>query len=251
MRRIMLCLAFMGLTATAAAGTGPAAVKAALKRMAPGATVADVAKAPLPGFYQALVGGRMVYVSADGNWIMDGKLYDADRRVNLTESSMRQVRRQALARVPAARRIIYAPDHPDYTVTVFTDLDCSFCRAFHRHIKAINAEGIAVEYLLWPRTGIKAHPSGRPTPSYLKAVSVWCADDRKAAFDAAKAGKAVPAAGDCTNPVADEYHLGERIGISGTPTVIAADGSILGGYMTPQQLLTALKLNAKHSTGKR
>lgn len=247
MRRMLLCLVLMGFAATAAAATsGPDAVKAALKRMAPGATVGDVAEAPLPGFYQAMVGGRMVYVSADGNWIMDGKLYDAAKRVDLTEDSMRDVRRAALAKVPESKRIVYAPDHPAYTVTVFTDLDCGFCRAFHRHIKAFNAEGIAVEYLFWPRTGIKAYPSGKPTDSYLKAVSVWCADDRKAAFDAAKAGKDIPRA-DCSNPVADQYHLGERIGIDGTPTVIAADGTLLGGYMTPKQLLTALKLNAKHA----
>src|SRR5699024_8376801 len=129
MRRIMLCLAFMGLAATAAAGTGPAAVKAALKRMAPGATVADVAKAPLTGCYQPRVGGLMVYVCADGNWIMFCNRYDADRLVNLSESSIREVRRQALASVPACRRIIYAHNRPDYTVTVFSNLGFSYCRA--------------------------------------------------------------------------------------------------------------------------
>ncbi len=240
----------MCLAATATAADGPDAVKSALQRVAPGVQIGHVEKAPLPGYYQAMVGGRLVYVSADGRWVMDGKLYDADQRVNVTEDSMRTVRRDALAKLPDSDRIVYAPAHPKYTVTVFTDLDCGFCRAFHRHIKAFNDEGIAVEYLFWPRTGIKAYPSGKPTSSYLKAVSVWCADDRKAAFDAAKAGKDVPQAA-CTNPVADEYHLGERIGIDGTPTVIAADGTLLGGYMTPKQLLTALKLNAKHSTDER
>lgn len=248
MRRTLLCLALgcLALTATAAE-TGPDAVKAALERMAPGAEVADIAKAPLPGFYQALVGGRMVYVSADGGWIMDGSLYNAEQRLNVTESSMAEVRRDALSKVPDSRRIIFAPQHPRYTVTVFTDLDCSFCRAFHHHMKQFNDEGIAVEYLFWPRSGIKAYPSGKPTSSYLKAVSVWCSKDRKTAFTEAKNGKDIASA-DCSNPVADEYHLGERIGIDGTPTVVAADGKILGGYMTPAQLLTALKLDAKHRT---
>ncbi|HET7299440.1 MAG TPA: DsbC family protein [Oleiagrimonas sp.] len=241
MRRILLLCVLAGMTFTAmAADTGPAAVKAALERMAPGATVTHLEKAPMPGFYQALVGGRMVYVSADGTWIMDGQLYNARQRSNLTEDSMRVVRRKALAGVPDSKRIIFAPPHPKYTITVFTDLDCAYCRAFHHHIKQFNADGIAVEYLFWPRSGIKGFPSGKPTPSYLKAVSVWCSADRKAAFTAAKNGKSIPSK-QCKNPVADEFRLGESIGVNGTPTIIAADGSVIGGYVTPPQLLHILE----------
>ncbi len=241
MRRFVLFCMLAGMAfAATAAGTGPAAVKAALKRMAPGVQVSHLRKAPMPGFYQALVGGRMVYVSADGTWIMDGQLYDAQKRRNMTEDSMRAVRRKALATVPDAERIIFAPPHPKYTVTVFTDLDCAYCRAFHKHIKQFNAEGIAVDYLFWPRSGIKAYPSGKPTPSYLKAVSVWCSKDRKAAFTAAKDGESIPSR-HCENPVADEFRLGARIGVDGTPTIIAADGTLLGGYLTPEQLLARLR----------
>lgn len=247
MRRILLLLVLGCVAATAAAGdSGPAAVTSALERMAPDAKVTQLGKAPLPGFYQALVGGRMVYVSADGNWIIDGRLYDADKRMDMTEASMRDVRREALAALPDSKRIIYAPEHPTYTVTVFTDPDCGFCRAFHRHIKAFNAEGIAVEYVFWPRSGLESYPSGKPTPTYLKAASVWCAEDRKTALSGAMAGKDVPQA-ECTNPVAEEYRLGKRIGIDGTPSVVAADGTLLGGYMTPEKLLAALKKNAKQS----
>jgi len=231
-----------------AANTVPAAVTAALARMAPGAEVTHLQKAPMPDFYQALVGGRMVYVSADGTWVIDGQLYNADKQRNLTERSMRSVRTRALAEVPASKRIIFAPPDPKYTVTVFTDLDCPYCRVFHQHIKQYNAEGIAVDYLFWPRTGIKAFPSGKPTKSYLKSVSVWCAKDRKAAFTAAKDGKSIPSR-HCTNPVADDFHLGERIGVNGTPTIIAPDGTVLGGYVPPKELLTMLKQHSAHSKG--
>lgn len=182
----------------------------------------------------------MVYVSADGTWIMDGKLYNADQRVDLSERSMRAVRRKALAEEQASAFITFGPAHPKYTVTVFTDLDCAYCRVLHKHMDEINAEGIAVRYLAWPRSGIKAVPSGKPTASYLKAVSVWCAKDRKAAF-AAAIGGARMAEADCTNPVAREFHLGEHIGVNGTPTIIAADGTVLGGYLPPEQLLRALQ----------
>ena len=153
---------------------------------------------------------------------------------------MKQVRRQALAKLPMSERIVFAPEHPKYTVTVFTDIDCAYCRALHKHIAQFNRDGIAVDYVFWPRTGIKAVPSGKPTSSYLKAVSVWCASDRKTAFTEAKEGHD-PKPATCPNPVADEFHLGERIGIDGTPTIIAADGTVLGGYVTPSQLLQMLQ----------
>ena len=243
-RRIAFCLlaaaCIVAPAVAAPAASGVPAVKAALQRMAPGVDIGRITKAPMPGFYQALVGGRMVYVSADGAWIMDGTLYDADRRVDLSARSMRAVRRKALAKEPASAFITFGPAHPKHTVTVFTDLDCAYCRVLHKHMDEINAEGIAVRYLAWPRSGIKAVPSGKPTAAYLKAVSVWCAKDRKAAFTAAIGGARMAPA-DCTNPVAREFHLGERIGVNGTPTIIAADGTVLGGYLAPKQLLRALQ----------
>jgi thiol:disulfide interchange protein DsbC len=236
---VVFSLAVAG-TAWATDAAGPPAVRAALLQLAPHADVSHIAKAPLPGFYQALVSGRLVYVSADGTYVMDGRLLDAHALRDLTADSMDTIRRDALAAVPAAHRIVFAPPHPKYTVTVFTDLDCAYCRALHEHIAPFNKDGIAVEYLFWPREGLVKVPSGRPTESYTKSVSVWCSADRKAEFTAAKAGKKIPAA-TCPNPVADEFHLGERIGVTGTPTIIAADGSILGGYLTPDQLLHALQ----------
>lgn len=240
--RQLLCLCMLSCIALTAmaADSGVPAAKAALTRMAPNAQITELHKAPLPGFYQALVGGRLVYVSADGTWIMDGQLYNAEQRRNLTQASMRGLRRKALAAVPDSKRLIFAPAKPKYTVTVFTDLDCPYCRVFHQHIKEYNAEGIAVEYLLWPRTGLHAVPSGKPTPAYLKAVSVWCADDRNAAFTAAKDGETIPTR-HCPNPVASEYKLGLRIGVNGTPAIIAADGTELGGYLSPPKLLQALR----------
>jgi thiol:disulfide interchange protein DsbC len=240
-RSVFLAVFSLALAgAVSAAESGPPAVRAALLKLAPDADVSDIAKAPLPGFYQALVGGRLVYVSADGTYVMDGRLLNARAQRDLTADSMNAIRREALAAVPASQRIVFAPPHPKYTVTVFTDLDCAYCRALHEHIAQFNKDGIAVEYLFWPREGLVKVPSGRPTDSYTKSISVWCSPDRKAEFTAAKAGKAIKPA-TCANPVADEFHLGERIGVTGTPTIIAADGSILGGYLTPDQLLHALQ----------
>jgi thiol:disulfide interchange protein DsbC len=242
MFRKFLMIALLALPAAAlASGSAPQVVKQALAKVAPDATVTHIGKAPMPGFYQALVHGRLVYVSADGQYVMAGQLFDSRAVVNLTQQRMSAIRLEALATVPASDRLVFAPQHPKYTVTVFTDVDCAYCRVFHQHIEQYNAEGIAVQYLFWPRTGIKSVPGGEPTPSYNKAVSVWCAKDRHKAFTAAMKGGAVPRA-TCSNPVAREYRLGESIGVDGTPTIVAGDGSVVGGYLPPRQLLQALRM---------
>ena len=109
----------------------------------------------------------------------------------------------------------------------------------HEHIADFNKAGFAVEYLAWPREGVNT-TAGRPTPTYSEMVSVWCAADRKAAFTEAKQGHA-PKALTCTNPVKDEFELGVRLGVTGTPTIITQDGRVLGGYITAQQALDDLK----------
>ncbi len=129
---------------------------------------------------------------------------------------------------------MFAPSgKPKYKVTVFTDIDCGYCRKLHSHIAELNQRGVEVDYLFFPRTGLN-------TPSYDKAVSVWCAKDRKAAFTAAKAGKD-PAPAKCDNPVADQYKLGAQVGVDGTPTILAADGTKIGGYLAPDQLVAKLQ----------
>src|SRR5690606_6715117 len=101
------------------------------------------------------------------------------------------------------------------------------------HIAEYNERGIQVDYLFFPR-------SGPGTPSFAKAESVWCAADRKSAFTAAKAGSD-PAPLKCDNPIAEEFKLGMEVGVDGTPTVFAPDGSKIGGYLTPDQLQAQLE----------
>ncbi|MBP1473611.1 DsbC family protein [Frateuria sp. MAH-13] len=228
--------------APAGSAVDPAAeqvVRAALKKLAPGVQIDQIAAAPLPGFYQVIASGQLVYVSADGKYMINGDVVDLAARENLSERAWAGFRKAELAKVPAAQRIVFAPPHPKYTVTVFSDVNCGYCRMFHSHIKQFNDEGIAVEYLAWPREGV-TDTAGEPTDTYKEMVSVWCAADRKAAFTAAKQGKA-PKSADCPNPVKDEFDLGVKLGVTGTPMVLGPDGMVLGGYVTPDKLLKLLE----------
>ncbi|TAL85078.1 MAG: DsbC family protein [Rhodanobacter sp.] len=243
---LLLCLAAWGFAAAAAPiigqGVTPAAekiVRQAVTRLAAKAEVDSIRVAPLPGFYQVIAAGQMMYVSADGHYLMNGELLDLGSKRNLSKAAWARFRKAELATVPASRRIVFAPAHPKYTISVFTDVNCGFCRELHKHVAAFNKAGVAVEYLAWPREGVTT-TSGRPTPTYTEMVSVWCAGDRRAALAAAMAGHA-PKPASCDNPVKHQFELGLKMGVNGTPTVIDADGHILGGYVTPQQLLKALQ----------
>jgi thiol:disulfide interchange protein DsbC len=227
-------IAVIAASAQAADKTGDAAARQALTTVAPQVKIDAIEAAPLPGYRQAIVGSHLVYVSDDGKFMLQGTLYDADSKRDLTGSRLAVDHKKKVDAVPAAKRIVFAPaDKPKYTITVFTDLDCGYCRKLHSQIAEYNKRGIEVDYLFFPRTGLNS-------PSYDKAVSVWCAKDRKAAFTAAKAG-ANPSPAKCENPVAEEFTLGTQVGVDGTPTIFAPDGSKIGGYLSPDEMLSKLQ----------
>ncbi|MEO7066295.1 MAG: DsbC family protein [Rhodanobacter sp.] len=225
-----------------ARGVSPAAekiVRQAVKSLSANVDINSIDVAPLPGFYQVIASGQLLYVSTDGRYLINGDLFDLSARKNVSDAAWAKFRKAELATVPASARIIYAPANPKYTVTVFTDVNCGFCRALHEHVAAYNKAGIAVEYLAWPREGVTT-TAGRPTPTYSEMSSVWCAGDRKSAMNAAMTGHA-PAPSSCSNPVKDQFNLGVELGVTGTPMIVGPDGRQLGGYLTPEQLLAALQ----------
>jgi thiol:disulfide interchange protein DsbC len=223
--------------AKAPASVAPAqdnpAIRAALLKIVPGMRISSIGPSPVPGFKEVVVDGKVIYASNDGKYLFQGVLIELATRKNMTGSSEAVIRKAVLAEVPSNRKIIFSPASPKYTVTVFTDIDCGFCRKMHAQIADYNKLGISVEYLFFPRTGIGSE-------SYQKAVNVWCAPDRKVALTMAKNDKALPKK-TCTNYVTQDYNLGVKIGVDGTPAVYAPDGQYLGGYLSPADLLKALQ----------
>jgi thiol:disulfide interchange protein DsbC len=210
-----------------------ATARAALQQLVPQIKIDTVEAAPLPGYRQVLIGSQIVYVSDDGKYMLQGTLYDVQNKHDLTASRLAVDHKRKVDAVPVSKRVVFAPAKPKYKVTVFTDLDCGYCRKLHSQIADYNKLGIEVDYLFFPRSGLNS-------PSYDKAVSVWCAKDRNAAFTAAKAGK-TPAPAKCDNPVAEEYKLGAQVGVDGTPSVYAPDGTRIGGYLSPTEMLAKLE----------
>jgi thiol:disulfide interchange protein DsbC len=216
-----------------AAPAAETAIRAALAKAVPGTPIDHVRQSPIPGYSEVAVGGRVVYVSNDGKYILQGTLVRLEDRFDMTEASQAVLRRAELAGVGPERRIVFkAKGTQRHRVTVFTDIDCGFCRKLHSQIADYNARGITVDYLFYPRAGINSE-------SYDKAVAVWCAPDRNQALTDAKADKPVPSR-TCANPIASEFKLGNKIGVDGTPAVFTDDGTHIGGYLSPDELLARL-----------
>ena len=216
----------------AAPGTAAARVTAALKKIDPNVKPEHIQAAPVAGFQQVIVGGQVMYVSNDGKYLMQGTLYDIANKRDAGAPALAAMRKDLLREIPLKDRIVFAPANPKHTVTVFTDVECGYCRKMHSEIAEYLKQGIAVQYVAFPRMGLASE-------DFKKMVAVWCSNDRKQALTRAKLDKPVVSA-NCTNPVAMQYRLGQRMGLEGTPMVLAEDGTQLGGYLPPAQLRQAL-----------
>ncbi|MBS0515413.1 MAG: DsbC family protein [Proteobacteria bacterium] len=196
-------------------------VRDALAKLAPGMKVEALAKSDLPGFFEVVIGnGQVVYVSADGKYLIQGEVYDVAQKASLTGRAQAGIRLAALKTLPQSKRLVFAPANPKHTVTVFTDVDCPYCRQFHKQIAAYNQVGIAVEYVLFP---LAIHPGADK-----KAEAVWCSQDRNAAYTAAMNGQD-PGKKTCANPIAETTALAMKIGIGGTPTILNENGVQVNG----------------------
>ena len=233
MYRFVLFALFAVSAASAATVEDPTAIaNQALHKLAPNAKVESVVPSPLAGFYAVVVDGRPVLISSDGKYLIDGHVIDVDARRNVMDDAMAGLRKQALANIPQSKRIVFAPHNPKYHVTVFTDVDCPYCREFHKQIAEYNKLGIAVDYVLFP---LSIHPGADK-----KAQTVWCSKDRNMAYTEAMDGKAL-APLTCSNPIAEITNTANAIGINGTPGIFADDGTQLGGYVPPAQLAKQLQ----------
>ena len=228
----------------AAAAPIPAEVRARVVAKLPGAAPGDVGPSPVPGLYEVTMGGLIAYVSADGKYLVSGNVYDLDSQVNLTETRRNAARSKALAAVSESNMIVFGPANSKMTVTVFTDIDCGFCRKFHSQIADINKAGVRVRYMMYPRTG----PG---TESWAKAEQVWCAADRRDALTRAKKDGAVKSKPCGDAAIAKQYELGSDLGVEGTPAIFTQNGEYIGGYLAPAELVQAIQASQKAAVAAR
>jgi thiol:disulfide interchange protein DsbC len=241
------CVVLLSLTGTsngqaAAISTAPATAasaadpRASIASKIPGTRVEDLRPTPIDGIYELTRGADIAYVTNDGKYAISGDLIDLAKNDNLTETRRRDARARMIGAVPESEMLVFGPRDSKYTVTVFTDVDCAYCRALHSQIAQYNQLGIRVRYMFYPR-------SGPNTDSWAKAEEVWCSKDRNTALTLAKRGMELGAKPCANNPVARHYALGRDFDLKGTPAIVMASGELLPGYLPPLELAQRLKSN--------
>ena len=205
-----------------------------LKTVLPDDKITSVRPGPVKGVVEVLLGATVLYMSEDGRYVFRGDIFDLDSKANITDARRQQARVAAFAAVDPATTIEFAPTKGKASkiLYVFTDIDCGYCRKFHKQMAQLNNAGIAVRYLAFPRTGLDSE-------SAHKAETVWCSENRQEALTAAKSGT-MPPAKQCKNPVADQFHLGQSMGVHGTPAVFTEEGEELGGFIPADDLIQML-----------
>jgi len=194
---------------------------------------------PIDGWYTVQKGSIIAYISADGRYLLQGDLIDLDLQVNLSEQSRSSARRDLVATLKDDESILFSPVDPKYSVTIFTDVDCTYCRKLHAQINEYLDLGIAVRYVLYPRNG----PASR---AWSKSEDVWCAKDRNEALTAAKLDRKFETSQCDASMIGKHYALGQGVGLSGTPAIVLEDGTLIGGYLPPMALAGRLERASPH-----
>ena len=231
---------FAGTVSAVAPGI-EATVKKQMLMAKPDLIIESVKQSPMKGVYEATLaeGGPVFYVSADGKHMMVGDLYEIGPGgfVNLSEQAQDEERKKMLASVSKDDMIVFSPKgQVKASVSVFTDVDCGYCQKLHAEVPALNAKGIEVRYLAYPRAGIGSS-------AYNKIVSAWCAADQQDAMNKLKQRQSIPTNICAGNPVAAQFALGGKMGVRGTPALVLESGRMLPGYMPADRLAAELGVN--------
>ncbi|MCU7836482.1 MAG: DsbC family protein [gamma proteobacterium symbiont of Taylorina sp.] len=206
---------------------------AALAKLMPGTQATSIEETPLPGLYEVSYGSTVFYFNKDASLMFRGDIIDVNSRVNLTEKKRGEARSALLKSMDESKMITYPAKNEKAKVTVFTDIDCPYCVKLHREMADYNAEGITIRYMAYPRAGIGSS-------SYKKAVSVWCSDNPAKAMGDAKEKLDIPEK-TCDNPVAQQFQLGQALGVNGTPSMFLEDGTSLPGYVPAKRLANEIQ----------
>lgn len=210
-----------------------------LSRLSQGAPkeITRVKSTPIKGIYEVLYDGQVFYSNKTGSYILFGSLLDLTQAapVDLTAQAKQTVTKQILAELPTNETLVYKVTNgqkPKHVLTVFTDIDCGYCRKFHQEVPALNKAGIEVHYAAFPRAGVGSN-------SYKKINEVWCSNNPQQALTQAKTGQSYKTNRQCNKAKVINHHmeLVRKLGINGTPTLFFDNGKKIPGYLPANRLI--------------
>lgn len=198
-----------------------------------GLSVSSLADAPVNGLLQVGTDKGLFYVSENGQFLLQGRIFNIDAgMVNETERALGVMRLQGIEALEGSM-LEFKADNEMHVIWVFTDTTCGYCRKLHNEMNQLNKMGITVKYLAFPRMGLNSEV-------HKQMESVWCAKSPQKAMTAAQNGQAVDKAS-CANKIAEHYEFGQRVGVTGTPNIVLPDGSMIPGYQEAKVIAQVLQ----------
>ena len=165
---LLTCFLFNAAYAGSKEDQGFDAVEAKIRTLVPNAKTIAVSETPIEGILQVQINSDIVYVTSNGQYLLQGQIMDIDTRANITDQAKSGIRVGLLTGLKTDEQIIFAPEKPKYELLVFTDIDCGYCRKLHSQMKEYNDEGIAIHYLAFPRAGIGVRRAWREAKKSLR-----------------------------------------------------------------------------------
>ena len=198
--------------------------------------IVSIKEVGIEGYLEVnLKGIEPLFISKDGKYLISGDIYEITEQglVNRSEARRNYLRKVTISEIDESEFIVFKPNKVEHSIFVFTDVDCGYCRQFHREINDYLDLGIQVNYLAFPRAGIDSE-------SYKKVVSAWCSSQPNQAITELKLGYEIKENVCLNNPVEKHFDLGNSLGVTGTPSIITSEGRLIPGYIPPEDLIGLL-----------
>lgn len=211
-----------------------------LQALYPSTRFGEIRPTPWPGVFEVAMGANLAYVDASGQYFLFGHLYDMKAQHDLTAERKDTLARIDFNALPLADAIKDVRGRGSRALAIFSDPDCPHCRRLEAELKGLS--DVTIHTFLMPIASL--HPQAR-----AKAIAVWCATDRLGAWQALMTRDQVPPSADCAHPVDRNVALAERLGVTGTPTLVAADGRVLPGAASAEQINTWLSRSTTSAEG--
>lgn len=183
---------------------------------------------------EVVVGSQSFFATHDGRYVFLGPVLDTARKVDIAQEKANQHRQRYLASVPKEQFVRYpSANNSKHEITVFTDIDCPYCRKLHNHINEFNRLGITVNYAMLPRSGLGSR-------SYDKTLAALCSNKPAESITRAMQSQKIDAKRCESVTLTQQIALARALRISSTPTIVLPNGELKLGYTSPKKLLALL-----------
>ncbi|MEO8991778.1 MAG: DsbC family protein [Nitrosospira sp.] len=226
---LLLCFLF------GSAFADEASLKKAIQANFPGEKIESLKKTPYLGLYEVVVGGELFYTDEKASYLFFGHVVDPLTKQSLTTDRLQQIkdtRRISIDSLPLQFAIKAVKGNGKRKLVVFSDPNCPYCKRLEKELA--NVTDVTIYTLLYPVLN-----GSVPT-----ATSIWCSTDRLKAWDGFMLKDIAPTGKDCETPIGKLLQAGQENGISGTPTLIFADGSVAPGLITVETIEKKLGASA-------